>query len=320
MDRRCLYCYEPLADSETDYHARCSRKMFGTDRPPLMPYTNEKIGDLAERVIRSQTTLTGVQPKLSLDMEDNGMPSGRFTIVGLWGRFILKPQTERYPLLPENEDLTMHLAKLARIETVPHSLVRFADGSLCYLTRRIDRTGNGTKIPMEDMCQLSERLTEDKYKGSYEHIAKIVRHYSSVPKLDLVRYWEQVIFSWIVGNADMHLKNFSLYAPERNHYMLTPAYDWLSTALAMPDDNEELALTLCGKKRKITASHFMEAMLQSGLEKKVCDNTFRRFTNKEEAWKAFILKSFLPPERQGAYVSLIEERLAALRRTASDPS
>ena len=88
----------------------------------------------------------------------------RFTIVGLWGRYILKPQTDLYPLLPELEDLTMHLAEIVRIKVVPHSLIRFLDGELCYITRRIDRREDGTKFPMEDMCQLAERLTEYKYK------------------------------------------------------------------------------------------------------------------------------------------------------------
>lgn len=165
--------------------------------------------------MRAQTTLTGVQAKLSLDVNPGGKnePS-RFTIVGLWGKYILKPQTDRYRCLPEIEDLTMHLAEAAKIAVVPHGLIRFADGELCYITRRIDRLDDGTKVPMEDMCQLSERLTEYKYKGSYEQVAKLIKKYSSFSQLDLVNYWEVVIFSWITGNADMHLKNFALQQPQ----------------------------------------------------------------------------------------------------------
>ena len=136
----------------------------------------------------------------------------RFTIVGLWGRYILKPQTEHYPHLPELEDLTMHMAEAAKMQVVPHSLVRFADGELCFITRRIDRGTYGEKYPMEDLCQLSERLTEHKYKGSYEQIAKTILRYSSAPKLDAVNFWEQVLFSWLTGNADMHLKTFRCIA------------------------------------------------------------------------------------------------------------
>ena len=308
MTTRCLYCYEPLAEGEGDYHPRCSRKLFGTPKPPLLPYTSKEVRSLADEVIRSQTTLTGVQPKLSLDIDQMSLSPRRFTIVGLWGRFILKPQTELYPHLPELEDLTMHLAELAKIETVPHGLIRFSDGELAYITRRIDRTPKGEKLPMEDMCQLAERLTEYKYRGSHELIAKLILQYSSVPKLDLVKYWEQVFFAWLVGNADMHLKNYSLYAPDSDAYQLTPAYDLLATALVLPSDTEELALTLCGKKRKLSRAHFLEAMTASGLDLKVCDKLFARFQKVLPAWENCIRQSFLPKEMQEQYLELISRR------------
>lgn len=304
---RCLYSYEPLAESEVDYHSKCCRKLFGTAQAPILPYTSKEVQSLADEVVRSQTTVTGVQPKLSLDFDQMSNSPKRFTIVRLWGRFILKPQTERYPHLPELEDLSMHLAEIAKIETVPHGLMRFSDGELCYVTRRIDRTAQGEKLPMEDMCQLSERLTEYKYKGSHEQIAKLINKYSYVPKLDLVKYWEQVFFAWLIGNADMHLKNYSLYAPTAGEYQLTPAYDLLLTALVIPEDTEELALTLCGKKRKFTQQHFREAMTVSGLDERICENIFARILPE---WEACIRKSFLPQEMQEKYINLIGERLA----------
>ncbi len=192
---------------------------------PELPYIRSNLTRLAKEVIRSKTTLTGVQAKLSLDLENNGDNSSRtkrFTIVGLWGKYILKPQSDHYKHLPELEDLTMHLAELAKINVVPHSLIRFAGGELCYITRRIDRTATGEKLPMEDMCQLTEHLTEHKYKGSYEQIAKTIGKYSSAPKLDLVNYWEQVVFSWITGNSDMHLKNFHYIANSKECINLLP--------------------------------------------------------------------------------------------------
>ena len=158
---KCLYCYKPLKDGQTDFHPTCARKMFGTKEAPVLSYRRSQIADLAKQVVRAQTTLTGVQAKLSLDINPGGRNEpDRFTIVGLWGRYILKPQTDIYRALPELEDLTMHMAEAAKIAVVPHSLIRFADGELCYITRRIDREKDGSKIAMEDMCQLSERLTE----------------------------------------------------------------------------------------------------------------------------------------------------------------
>ncbi len=309
---RCLCCYKDLSEGQTDYHPACARRLFGTKCVPLLPYCRRDIGELAKQVIRSQTTLTGVQAKLSLDLNKGGKNEpDRFTIVGLWGRFILKPQSDRFRLLPEIEDLTMHLAEDAKISVVPHGLVRFSDGELCYITRRIDRHDDGSKLPMEDMCQLTERLTEYKYKGSYEQISKTIRKYSSRPQLDLVNFWEIVVFSWLTGNADMHLKNFSLINSGMG-YSLTPAYDLLSTALVMPEDTEELALTLNGKKRKIRPSDFKAAMVASGLNEKVVLNIEKKFRRAFPKWFETIETSFLPEMEKKMYKRLLLQRASVI--------
>ncbi|WP_068688389.1 HipA domain-containing protein [Culturomica massiliensis] len=311
--KRCLYCYQELTDGEKDFHPRCAKKIFGSTDIPLLLYAKDEIESLAEKVVRSQTTLTGVQAKLSLDIEKIKGEPQRFTIVGLWGRYILKPQTEQFDHLSEVEDLTMHLAELAKIKVVPHSLIRFEDGELAYITKRIDRTANGAKLAMEDMCQLSERLTEYKYKGSYEQIVKIITQHSATPKLDVVNFWEQLLFSWITGNADMHLKNFSLYSLRKGSYALTPAYDMISTFLVMPEDTEELALMLNGKKRKIKRSDFEVAMNSSGLEKKIIDNLFVKFERVADKWFEFIDISFLPDEMKERYKHIIADKLDVLK-------
>lgn len=309
---KCLYCYKPLNDGEVDYHKGCARKIFESSVVPTLPYTRDNIKELAREIVTASTTVTGVQAKLSLDIARGSKNEPqRFTIVGLWGRYILKPQTDRFANLPENEDLTMHLAEAAGIKTVPHSLIRFADGELCYITRRIDRTKQGSKIAMEDMCQLSERLTEDKYKGSYERIAKLIRQYSSAPLLDVFNFWEIVVFSWLTGNADMHLKNFSLFRPKAD-YILTPAYDLLSTTIVLPEDDEELALTLNGKKKRIKRGDFEKAMRDSGLDDKSIVNLLDKFEKILPKWFSIIENSFLPQKQQEAYLSLIEKMAARL--------
>ena len=301
-----------MNDGEVDYHPGCARKIFESTVVPELPYTRDNIKELAREIVTASTTVTGVQAKLSLDIARGGKDEPqRFTIVGLWGRFILKPQTDRFVNLPENEDLTMHLAEIAGIRTVPHSLIRFADGELCYITRRVDRTKKGDKIAMEDMCQLSERLTEDKYKGSYERIAKLIKKHSSAPILDVINFWEIVVFSWLTGNADMHLKNFSLFKPTEN-YMLTPAYDLLSTSIVMPEDDEELALTLNGKKKKIKREDFEKAMSDSGMDEKSIANLFKKFERAYPKWIEMIAQSFLPEEQQGLYREQIERMSAKL--------
>ena len=304
---KCLFCYKELDSDAIDFHVACSKKFFGTSTPPILPYTRSKIKELAEQIIRSQTTVTGVQPKLSLDIERINNNS-RFTVVGLWGKYILKPQTEQYVQLPENEDLTMRLAEAVKIKTVPHSLIRFADGELCYITKRIDRTKNGEKLAMEDFCQLTERLTEHKYHGSHEQIAKAILKFSTAPKLDLVNFWETVIFCFLTGNADMHLKNFSLYAPQNADFQLTPAYDLLSTALVMPEDTEELALTLNGKKNEFNRKDFETVALNSGLGQRVVENTFAKFKKAIPQWNLLIDHSFLSYEMKENYKNLIQRR------------
>ena len=205
---KCLYCYRPLEKGETDFHAKCAKKFFGTERIPALDYTCDELEKLAVQVIKDQTSLTGVQPKLSLHLKEHE-GSQKLTIVGLWGHYICKPQTTQFEQMPETEDLTMHLAELAKIDVVPHTLMRMADNSLCYLTKRIDRPNTGEKVAMEDMCQLTERQTEDKFISSYERVAKAIVQYSSMPKMDVTNFFESVLFSWITGNNDMHLKNFS---------------------------------------------------------------------------------------------------------------
>ena len=310
---KCLYCYKELKEGQTDYHPSCAKKLYGVKTAPVLPYNRSQIGELAKRVVRAQTTLTGVKAKLSLDV-NHGQKNepDRFTIVGLWGRFILKPQTDTYRSLPELEDLTMHMAEAAKIAVVPHGLIRFDDGELCYITRRIDRQPDGSKTAMEDMCQLSERLTEYKYKGSYEQIAKLIKKYSAVPQLDLVNFWEVVVFSWITGNSDMHLKNFSLYKTPLG-FCLTPAYDLLSTLIVMPQDTEELALTLNGKKRKIKRSDFEKAMTASGLNEKVIQNMANKFGKAISKWIDLIDNSFLPNDMKREYKRLIIKRVIMMR-------
>ena len=312
---RCLYCYQPLHEGEHDYHARCAKRFFGQAQAPTLPYTRKDINKLAQVVVKSRTTVTGVQAKLSMDLEHDALGcTQRLTIVGVMGRYILKPQTEQFERLPEMEDLTMHLAEIARIPTVPHALIRFEDGELNYITRRIDRTNDGHKLPMEDMCQLANRLTEQKYQGSYEMIAKLIECYSCVPKLDLVNYWEQVLFSWIVGNADMHLKNFSIISEKPGKYLLTPTYDQVSTAIVMPEDTEELALSLNGFQKKLMAMDFAQAMEATGLTEQIAQRMMSRFTALKDKWFDCIDESFISDLQKAQFKELISQRLATLSK------
>lgn len=313
MNKRCLYCYQLLHENETDYHAACSKKIFGVPIPPILPYSEKNMDELASQVIRSQVVVTGVQPKLSLHLAsaEKHQLAKKFTIVGMWGGFVLKPPSPHYPQLPEVEDLTMHLASLAKIKTVPHSLIRLASGNLAYITKRIDRVKK-EKLHMEDMCQLTERLTEDKYHGSHEQVAKVILKYSANPGLDVVNFFELVLFSFLTGNADMHLKNFSLIHQPATGPVLSPAYDLVATALVNPADDEDLALTLNGKKKKINRHDFTTAFGTIGLDAKQQDNIFKKMERARPAWFDFIDLSFLNDEMKATYKNVVRDRFARL--------
>ena len=306
----CLYCYRPLLKGEKDMHVACVKKFFGTKDLPALDYSTQQLDELALQIIKDQTSLTGVQPKLSLHLNEHE-GCKRLTIVGLWGGYICKPQTELFEQMPEVEDLTMHLAEEARIDVVPHTLMRMADNSLCYLTRRIDRTSDGDKIAMEDMCQLTERQTEHKYRSSYERIGKAILKYSSLPKMDVTNFFELVLFSWLTGNNDMHLKNFSLFEAA-DKVRLTPAYDLLNAVIINPSDDDELALTLNGRKKKLKKDDFLKAASSLGIELVVVERLIKKYRNLLPAFQAIIQNSFLTGELKEKYIALLNERIARL--------
>lgn len=318
---KCLYCYKALLEEEHDFHAACSRKLFGTSQPPELPYTEADMLQLGIEVVKNHITVPGVQTKVSLELETVEAKSSvgntssnkvrRFTLVGLWGGYILKPPAKAYPHMPEVEDATMHLAALAGMDVVPHALIRLQSGNLSYITKRIDRDKKN-KIHMEDMCQLTERLTEDKYKGSYEQIGKAIVKYSANPGLDLVNFFEQLLFSFITGNADMHLKNFSLINRPGMGYILSPGYDMLATALVNRADKEELALHLNGKKNRIRRQDFELAFDLFKLSSKVGERLFTKFNDVQPVWFDFIEQSFLPDEMKLEYIELIKNRVSRL--------
>ena len=310
-----MYCYQELEESQVDFHPGCARKFFGTDTAPILPYTRDNMSELARQVIRTSASVTGVQAKMSLDVNRGGKNEpAKFTIVGLWGKYIFKPQSGRYPCLPELEDLTMKMAETAHIRTARHTLIRLADGELGYLTLRMDRGRKGEKISMLDMCQLTNRLTEHKYYGTYQQLAETIKKYSSAPMLDVQRFWEVVLFSWITGNSDMHCKNFSLLDNGNGEYILSPAYDLLAVLLADPQDTEEMAMsfTVGGAKSGFDRNTFMTAFTQSGIPAAVAEKIVERMKSYKPVWEKLIAQSILPEKMKADYCHLLDKRIDQL--------
>ena len=166
---------------------------------------------------------------------------------------------------------------------------------------------------MEDMCQLTERLTEDKYHGSYEQIAKAIQKHSVTPGLDVVNFFELVLFSFLTGNADMHLKNFSLLEQPGLGMTLSPAYDLVNTALVNPADEEEMALTLNGRKKKLNKQDFVAAMHTLKVEEKQQENIFKKMSNALPQWHELIDSSFMSEAYKAQYKNILTERMNRLQ-------
>lgn len=294
----CWFCYKDAGDNL--FHPACAKKFFGTPEVPTLQLDDALIESLAKQTVNKRIAVTGVQPKLSLTLQKaNGL--SRLTIVGLWGEFILKPQHHTYPMMPETEDLTMHLASLFKIPVCDHTLLKASNGSMVYIARRFDRV-DGKKIHIEDLCQLSEFLTENKYKSSYEKAGNLVAHYCH-KGLDLLGYFELVLFSYLCGNNDMHLKNFSLMH-QPDGVLLSPAYDLLNVNLLNPIDKEELALSLNGKKARIKLTDFKALAENLRINEKVFNNSFKLFSSKNEEVMNLIDRSFLDKKMKKGYKNI----------------
>ena len=245
---RCLVCGTSCPMGH--YHAQCAQSLFLSEQAPSFAYSTDDLNRLAKLLVTSHVSVPGVQAKLSLHLERAAAGPDRLTLVGLEGDYILKLQTATYPELPESEHFTMMLARRCGLATAAFGLVPLASGACAYLTRRMDRE-NGIKA-MEDFCQLTERPTEKKYFGSYEQIGKLIRRYARFGGVDALRFFEEVLFCYLTGNNDMHLKNFSLLREPDGAWNLSPAYDLVPAQIHLPKDSEELALRSVGSCRMIS--------------------------------------------------------------------
>jgi len=313
-NRNCLYCYQPLENTNTsDFHEYCSLAFFGTKQPPVFAHTLAQMSELAKNVVERSVAVPGVQPKLSLSLVTDTIQNGnrgRLTVVGaLGGNYIFKPPSDHFPEMPENEHLTMRIAEAFGIITVKSSLIRLQSGELSYITKRIDRTPTGEKIHMLDMFQITEAF--DKYKSSMEKVGKALNEHSDNTLLDKGYFLDLAIFSFLTGNNDMHLKNFSMINTG-DSWGLAPAYDLLNVAIVNPDDKEELALTLEGKKNKLKWEHFESLAKKLELNDKQIKGMAKRFLKNKPLAIQWIENSFLSKEFKEKYTQLLEKRYATL--------
>jgi serine/threonine-protein kinase HipA len=301
---RCPLSYEPLP-AGVDYSAEglrlLDRRLGSLAR---LEFTAEQQRQEAIRRV-GKMSIQGLQLKLSAVLR---IKEGRFKVVDHGGRFILKPPSADYPELPENEDVTMRLAALVGIEVPVHGMVRAIDGSLTYFIRRFDREGHA-RLPLEDFAQLTGATRDTKYNSSMEKVAAVVDQFCTFPALERVKLFERTLFSFLVGNEDMHLKNFSLLT-RGGKVQLAPAYDFLNTTIALANPREELALPLNGKKARLTRKDLVDYFARQRLKinDRMVAEVLTRFRTALPVWRELLERSFLSPALKRNFLRTIAER------------
>lgn len=303
-NQRCLITYEPNSQG---LYSRKALKQLDRRLESLLPFPYSALAQRQEAAQRAdKISIQGVQPKISAKLS---VSDSTFTIVDRKGKFIIKPQNELYPFLPENEDVTMKMAKVVSIETPQHGLLYCEDGSLSYFIKRFDRYGHHQKYALEDFAQLASRSRDTKYDYSMEKLIPIIEKYCTFPLKEKLHLFKLTLFSLLTGNEDMHLKNFSLIRKD-GQIRFSPAYDLVNTTLAIPQTKEELALPLNGKKRNITRrmliDYFAKERLQ--LSEKSILGELDRFKSARSAWFKLIDHSFLPEEYKKKYKEIMNSR------------
>ena len=314
----CLCCGKLIKDNNesSGWHKTCIKNFFTTAVIPEIEITDSVLEELAKESTNKGYTIPGVQKKLSLHLSNDVYP--RLTVVNYPTGYILKPQVKEFHALPESEHLAMSMADKAKIVTVPHALVKSKD-SYAYITKRIDRVfsrdANVKLIAMEDFCQLDLRLTQDKYKGSCERCGNIIKKYSSRSGLDMSELFYRLVFSFIVGNSDMHLKNFSLIESESGsgEYHLSPAYDLLPVNVIIPEDKEEFALPINGKKRNIHRKDFLIFAAGCGIAKLAAEKMIGQLVSMTPVFIEMCRNSLMPQDMKEAFIELVDKRVSVLR-------
>lgn len=302
----CPITYQPCGDKK---YSDQGLKLLSRNLTQLkdLPLTQEE--QLREAAIRAdKMSIQGVQPKLSAKIN---VKDEVFDIVDRGGKYILKPQNNFYPELPENESITMKLADLIGIEVPISGMIYSSDGRFTYFIKRFDRYGRNKKLSLEDFAQLAGKSRETKYDYSMEKLVTLIDTSCTFPAIEKVKLFRLTIFNFLIGNEDMHLKNFSLITRD-NKVELSPAYDLLNTTIVVPKSQEEIALPIAGKKRNLSAKILIDYFAKERL--KLNDTIISQVLNKIYSewnnWEKIINISFLSNEMKENYLGLMRKRKA----------
>lgn len=275
----------------------------------VLPFSAQELR--REAAARSdKISIQGVQPKLSARLN---IKKHQFDLVDRDGRYILKPQIAEYREVPENEDLTMRFARLAGIDVPLHGLLYGHDKELTYFIRRFDRTGRKSKIHVEDFAQLAELCRDTKYRSSMERVAGLIEKYCTFPAVEKLKLFRLTLFCFLIGNEDMHLKNFSIIYRD-DIIALSPAYDLLNTTIVLSRPEEELALPLNGKKNRLKQDDLVEywGCKRLQLTDRVINKVLTELRQLREPWETLLEISFLSTVMKEKYLGVIDSRFERL--------
>lgn len=302
----CLICLGDVPSEET-YHSACLEALFGTSTIPVFDVDFSRLYSLAASKMAGRMSISGAQEKVSLTLASDRRS---LEVSATGGRYILKPETSRFTAIPQNEHVTMCLAQFVAIETPPFGLVRQSDGGVSYIIKRFDRLEDGTKLQVEDFCQLAEKPVRDKYDGSAELCVRLLRKYATEPLIEIQKLYRLLLFSWWAGNGDMHLKNLSLLTAPDGIRRLTPAYDLVCTKLVIPDD--ALALPVGGQTKNFSRQKWLAFAHYCRIPEKAANRLIGEQIEALAAGLNLVAASFLPAKMQEEYVEVLRANTAAL--------
>jgi serine/threonine-protein kinase HipA len=302
----CLVCLGTVS-GEDGYHPECLESLFGTTTLPVLDVELSKLYSLAASRMAGKMSISGAQAKVSLTLSAD---KGSLEVAATGGRYILKPETLRFTSVPEIEQLTMRLAQIVGIQVPPFGLIRLKDGTTGYIIRRFDRLDDGSKLQVEDFCQLAEKRLKDKYNGSAELCVRILRKYASEPLIEIQKLYRLLLFSWWTANGDMHLKNVSLITARDGIRRLSPAYDLVCTRLVM--DDATLAMPIGGRNRKLTRRQWLEFAEYCDIPERAANRLISEQIGALGPALQLIAGSFISDQMKEQYEEFLRENTAVL--------
>lgn len=319
---KCLGCFKV---TNKIYCSKCTKELLFNNKLHFTLDFDKKEFLTTKIELSDHMSISGVQDKIALKIEDNKLiPAIKDS------QYILKPiplisYGELLDDVAVNEHFTMQLARqIYKLETASNALIKFSDGELAYITKRFDRV-DGEKIKQEDFASLTKRSEQAngknyKYDYSYEQIARFIKLYLPAYKIEVIKFFKLLLFNYLIGNGDAHLKNFSVIQRKTKDYTLSPAYDLLSSSIHIPNESrtalelfEEYETESFLANGFYAYDDFINFAFIVGIDKTIAEKIINEFISFESKTIELLERSFLSDQAKTRYEVLYLDRLKALK-------